>query len=231
MWRLNRDWIAGALLLFVGVLVLGRELFPDLVPLVPLLAGGLVLSVFLIVRAPATLVTGGVLVGVGIGVLVARGSSPAIGAAGVLACIGAGFLLVWVLGEVLGLHEMRLWPLVPGLGLVAAAVAVYALDLGESLLRIAIDWWPLLPIAVGVWLMIGARSQMHEHEPEDETSRHPGIASPHDREEQSLREEIAARVAAAERARAGNGGSDHDTSAEATAHDQPHPLDPPEIQR
>ncbi len=66
--RINRDWVTGATLVVVGLLLLGNRLFPDLVPLVPLIVGLGLLGLFLLTRTVGSLTAGGVITGVGVGV-------------------------------------------------------------------------------------------------------------------------------------------------------------------
>ena len=225
MWRLSRDWIAGSLLVLVGILLLCERVFPDLVPVIPLVAGALLLALFIAFRAPTALVSGGVLLGVGIGVLVARSGPASLGAAGVLASIGGGFVLVWVLGRVLSIREVRLWPLAPGIGFMALGVAVYALGLAVDILRISVDWWPLLLMGVGSWLLVEARGHVIGAGRGDEEVSPPGERG-HADELPPLRPVAAAsnRSVARERRTA-------DTEAEPEAHEsQPPPMEPPNIQ-
>lgn len=189
MWRLDREWISGVLILVVGLVVLGERLVPDLVPVLPLAAGIVVLGVFFVLRTPGVLVTGSVLTGVGLGVLVARGSSQTLATPGFVASIGAGFLLAWVLGLLLGVRAVRTWPLIPGIGLLALAALLYVLDIGPEVLRLTARWWPLALVVIGALLMLGARQRVllggagHE----DETSGYPTGGRPPTRPQPQVR--------------------------------------------
>ena len=175
--RLNRDWVAGVMLLLVGGLLLGNRLFPDLVPMVPLLVGLALLAFFLLARSMGALVAGGVTTGVGVGVLVATRGNPDFGAAGFLISLAGGFYLVWILGLLFEVPSVRWWPVVPGSLLLAAGAVVYAARLGEPLKNVAVDWWPVLPIAMGAYLLMAARFRSHAAV-DDETSEVPAAIRP-----------------------------------------------------
>ena len=175
--RLNRDWIAGAMLLLIGFVLLGNRLFPDLVSSVPLIIGLALLGLFLLTRSLGALVAGGVVTGLGVGILVATRGSPDFGAAGFLISLAGGFYLVWILGLLFERREVRWWPVVPGSLLLAAGAVVYALGWGEPLLQVAVDWWPVLPILMGAFLLLSARLRARSDE-EDDTSAVPAVAAP-----------------------------------------------------
>jgi hypothetical protein len=215
MWRLSRDWIAGALLVLVGLLLLAERHAPALVPVIPLAAGVCLLAAGLLVRWPGLLVSAGVLIGVGLGVLVARGSSPEVAASAFLVCIGAGLLMAWLLAVLLRVHELRWRPLLAGLGFVAAGALVYVLGIGPTLLTLTVGWWPVLLIAIGAVLLAGARARARAaHEVDDETARVLMAHVAHDREGSAQTP----------------GGFAHTSGGYAQtpdwAHDQPPPLDP-----
>jgi len=180
MWRLSRDWIAGALLVLVGLLLLAERQARALVPFIPLAAGVCLLAVSFVVRWPGLLVSAGALIGVGLGVLMARGSDPQIAAAAFLVCVGCGLLVAWILGVLLRLRELRWRPLLAGSSFVAAGVVVYALGIGPTLLELTVGWWPVLLIGIGAFLLAGARSRagvVDSHD--DETARVPITRTAH----------------------------------------------------
>jgi hypothetical protein len=156
--RVDRDWIAGSLLVVLGVVLLGERVAPELVPLLPLVIGLAALVLFFIVRSGPLLVLGGVLTGLGIGVLIARGSGSDLAAAGFLGSIGVGFLLAWIIGLWQRVPRMRWWPFVVGVALVALGVVVGALGIGPKAMQVAIDWWPLAVIALGAYLLWAVRA-------------------------------------------------------------------------
>jgi hypothetical protein len=174
MWRFRRDWVAGAILLPVGLWLLSENLFPQLTPVIPLVAGVLLVVVVLLRRSPDLLVIAGVLVGLGVGILVARGGDQELVISGLLACLGAGFALAWLLGLLLHMRELRLWPLVPAVGLIALAAVLAFFDLGTEVQRIVQDWWPIVLVVYGGWLMLVARTEAAREEEWAEVPEAPG---------------------------------------------------------
>ena len=178
MGRLNRDWVAGVMLLVVGLLRLGDSLFPDLVPIVPLALGLGLLGVFLVGRSVGALVNGSVTVGIGVGVLVARNGNQDFGAAGFIVSLAGGFYLIWLLGLIFEIQAVRWWPVVPGSLLLAIGAVVYTAKMGASLLQLAVDWWPGLLVAMGIYLLLHQRL-LARLAADDETSAVPvGIPGP-----------------------------------------------------
>jgi hypothetical protein len=170
--RLNRDWVAGVILVTVGLLLLGQRLVPALVPIVPLLPGLALLGMFLITRSVGALVNGCVLVGVGVGVLVVTNGTSDFGAAGFLVALAGGFYLIWILGLLFDVKSVRWWPVVPGSLLLALGAVVYTAKMGDPLLRFAVDWWPGLLIIVGAYMLLHARLRSRA-DVDEETSTVP----------------------------------------------------------
>ena len=184
MWRLSRDWIAGALLVLVGLLLLAERHAPALVPVIPLAAGLCLLALALLIHWPGLLLSAGVLIGVGLGVLVARGSSPEVAAAAFLVCIGGGLLMTWALAMLLRVHALRWRALLAGTGFIIAGAVVYALGIGPTLLTLTIGWWPVVLIVIGAVLLAGARARAGDGGfayNDDDTAMVPMATVPRDR--------------------------------------------------
>jgi hypothetical protein len=127
-----------------------------------LLALGFALGLLGVVqRAYASLVAGCVLLGLGAGVVLGeRGVGGIDRGNWLFLALGIAFLAIYLLGMLLGFGK-RWWPLVPGLGLVAAAAARGGWPLGvhrtllpptaEHLVR---TWWPAALVALGLWLVL-----------------------------------------------------------------------------
>ena len=177
MVRAGREWLAGAVLVFVGLLLLAERRMPELVPVIPLVVGLLVLLLFLLRRSPAALLVGCVLAGAGIGVLVDREGTQQEGVA-FLACVAGGFTLAWLAGLLLRLAGVRLWPLVGAVvcGGLAAAVAVSGM--GPELRRVALGGWPVAVVGLGVRLRAGARAGRRGHGPDEDTRMVPAMEPP-----------------------------------------------------
>jgi hypothetical protein len=177
---LHRDWIAGTMLVVAGLFILGNRLFPDLLPVLPLIIGLLFLGLFFLTRSAAAAVSGSVLVGVGIGVLVVKGSDPDVGTGGFLISLAGGFFLAWILGLMFNIRSLRWWPLVPGFLLLAIGAIVTSGHMGKDVINAAADWWPVLLVLMGAFLLYRARSHGHVS---DETTAvpvvvHDGVARP-----------------------------------------------------
>jgi hypothetical protein len=127
--------------------------------------------------------------GLGIGVLIARGSASELAAAGFVGSIGAGLLLAWGLGLVARIPGLRWWPLVGGLAFVGLAVVIGALGVGPQLMRIATDWWPAAVIALGGYLLWTVRVELLTRP----AAATPGLSA--DDAARAIREEAARRVA------------------------------------
>jgi hypothetical protein len=165
---LSRDWIAGAILIIVGLFLLAGRFLPGLDRLIPLFVGLGLLGVFFVTRSPGALIPGGIVTGVGVGILVAIQGDPQFGGAGFLLSLGGGFLLVSFLGALYQIPESRYWPLIPGSILVAIGALIFAAQLGSQVLRVAADWWPIVLVIVGAYLLIAARLRQAD-EAGDET--------------------------------------------------------------
>jgi hypothetical protein len=155
---LHRDWIAGTMLVVAGLFILGNRLFPDVLPVMPLIIGLLFLGLFFLTRSAWSAVAGSVLVGVGIGVLVVKGSDSDVGTGGFLISLAGGFFLAWILGLLFSIRSLRWWPIVPGLVLLVTGAVVTSGHMGRDVINAAADWWPLLLVLMGVFLLYRARS-------------------------------------------------------------------------
>jgi len=164
------------MLVFVGALLLAERRLPELVPIIPLVVGLLVLMLFLLRRSPAALVVGCVLTGAGVGVLADDDGARLAGVA-FLGCVAAGFAAAWVLALLLRIPGLRVWPLVGAVVSGGLAAALAATGTGEEVRRLAVGWWPVAVIGLGLLLLAGARAGRRRHGPDDDTRMVP-IAPP-----------------------------------------------------
>jgi len=160
MGRLDRDRVAGGMLLIVGGFLLAVEHVPDLAVIIPLLIGLGLLGLFLVVRMPGLLAAGSVITGIGVGILAGAQGGADFGGAGILVSIGGGFLLLSLLGALFEVPSMRAWPLVPGFALVAVGAVIYAAGAGQQVLDLATAWWPVVLLAMGLYLLFAARMRL-----------------------------------------------------------------------
>ena len=157
--RSGPSWVAGAVLIGIGVLLLiGQMVGTEIVGLLVLPGIGLIFLVAgLVTRRAGYMVPAGIMLGLGTGVLL--GTQVFANTAGetqggiVVLGLGAGFILVMLL-SVLTREGTHWWPLIPG-GILS--VIGVALLIGEeaartvgSLLAYA---WPLGLIALGAWFL------------------------------------------------------------------------------
>jgi hypothetical protein len=168
------------MLVVAGLFILGNRLFPDLLPIMPLIIGLLFLGLFFVTRSVGAVVSGSILVGVGIGILVVKGSDNNVGAGGFLISLAGGFFLAWVLGLMFAIRSLRWWPLLSGFALLIIGAVVTSGHMGQDLLAFAGDWWPALLVLMGAFLLYRARQH---HRVTDETTAvpvvvHDGVARP-----------------------------------------------------
>jgi hypothetical protein len=111
------------------------------------------LILFVVSRNPGTLIGGGIVTGLGVGVLVAANTAGDVAGAAVLFGLGFGFIGVWLVGTLMRIKETALWPLIPGGILVVVGVIVLAGAEGAQNLELL---WPVLLIGLGVVVLVAA---------------------------------------------------------------------------
>jgi hypothetical protein len=149
----RRDqWVGGAVLIVIGAGILLGQVFGDAEQYILLGIGVLLLVLFAVSRNPGTLIGGGIVTGLGVGVVIAANTTGDIAGAAVLFGLGLGFVGVWLVGTLMRIKETTVWPLIPGAILVVLGFVVLA---GPEMAE-AFEWlWPLLLIGLGVGV-IGA---------------------------------------------------------------------------
>lgn len=149
----RREWIAGLVLIGVGVLLMAGRWLPDIGEFVVLVIGLGLLALFAVTRAYGVLVPAGIVTGVGLGMVLEARLEGAAGSGLFLLSLGGGFLAIWLLGLLLRLPQNHWWPLVPG-GIIALVGAIELLgQQGRDLLAFG---WPLVLVALGVALVARA---------------------------------------------------------------------------
>jgi len=141
--------IAGSVLISLGLIFFVLQFVSETGQLfILLVSGALLVGGYLYVGNYALLVPGSILLGLGVGTL----------GEGKLfefdnferICLGAGFLLIWVIGMI---REKRTpwWPLVPGGILILAGM-----PRGSAAVDFLFNYgWPLLLVVVGLLLLLG----------------------------------------------------------------------------
>ena len=101
------------------------------------------------------LVPGGILTGLGVGIVLNstwRNPPDNFEAGMILVPLGLGFVLIWVLDVVFTRHS-NAWPLIPGSILVLVGLAVGIGGMALDILNLAGQWWPLILILIGAWIL------------------------------------------------------------------------------
>lgn len=149
----RRDqWVGGAVLIVIGAGILLGQLFGDAEQYILLGIGVLLLVLFAVSRNPGTLIGGGIVTGLGVGVVIAANTTGDIAGAAVLFGLGLGFVGVWLVGTLMRIPETTVWPLIPGAILVVIGFVVLA---GPEMAETFEMLWPVLLIGIGV-VVIGA---------------------------------------------------------------------------
>lgn len=150
----RRDqWVGGAVLIIIGAGILLGQLFGDAEQYILLGIGILLLVLFAASRNPGTLIGGGIVTGLGVGVVIAANTTGDIAGAAVLFGLGLGFLGVWLVGTLMRIPETTIWPLIPGAILVVIGFVVLG---GEEVAETFELLWPVLLIVLGVVVIGGA---------------------------------------------------------------------------
>jgi hypothetical protein len=158
-------WVGGAILIGIGILAfIGQYGGPLMGSFVLLVAGVLFLVAGCMGRRIGFLIPGGILSGLGLGVALITGPLAAYSGETTGAVMLLSFALGWVLITPLSAvftDKLIWWPLIPGgvLGLVGASLLA-----GENGIRLlqALGWsWPLILIALGVYLIIRRNTPAH----------------------------------------------------------------------
>jgi hypothetical protein len=150
--RRNEGWVGGVVLIVIGVALLVGQVAGDLGRFVLMAIGLVLLVLYAVTRSPGTLIGGGIVTGLGVGVLAASYLTGDQAAAAVLLGLGGGFVLVWLIGSLRGHDETRIWPLIPGTILIVVAGGLLA-QANARLVGIA---WPVAIIAIGVAIIVAA---------------------------------------------------------------------------
>jgi apolipoprotein N-acyltransferase len=150
----RRDqWVGGAVLIAIGGALLLGQLVGETEQFVLLGIGIVLLVLFAVSRNPGTLIGGGIVTGLGVGVLVAANTDGDVAGAAVLFGLGFGFAGVWLIGTLMRIKETSFWPLIPGAILVVVGSVVLA---GSEKAKAFEALWPALLIGLGVLAIIAA---------------------------------------------------------------------------
>ncbi|MCB0003814.1 MAG: hypothetical protein KDH86_14815 [Anaerolineae bacterium] len=154
--------IAGVALILIGALLMIAQITQsaNLALLVPIALGVIFLAWGLITRTFGLIVPGSILAGIGLGTYLITGpystmeSNPQ-GGVFMLAFAG-GWLLMCLLSP-LTRSGFQWWPLIPGGIIGAVGLALVGGSFGMQVLQIIGYGWPLILVAVGIYLLIKRR--------------------------------------------------------------------------
>lgn len=151
--RGDQSWVAGVILVGIGLLLLvGREV-PDVGRYVVLVVGLGLLLLFLATREYGALVPACIVTGVGAGIVLAAEYQDRLGGGLFMIALGSGFLAIWVVGGLFRLAEHHWWPLIPGLILGSIGAATAMEDRGRPVADAIATGWPLVLVLIGLWLV------------------------------------------------------------------------------
>jgi hypothetical protein len=136
----------------IGLILLLAQYTPDLGTWIPLALGLVFLAAFFSRREYGFLVPGSILVGVGVGILLAEAVDEPWAGAVMLLSIAAGFIGIWVVGWLMRLPENHWWPFIPGgiLAIIGLSQAAEEASGGD------VPWWPVFIIVIGLLVILGA---------------------------------------------------------------------------
>ena len=159
MERRRGGWIGGLVLILLGVAFLAQQFYPDVFGGWMFLVGlGIIFLVaYVVSQQYGFLIPGAILTGLGVGVALIEtntvsGGETVEGGVIVLA-LGISFLAIWLSDLLLTRGRPGgWWPLIPG-GILTV-VGVSLLYENEAWLESVAQWWPLIFIIIGVWILL-----------------------------------------------------------------------------
>jgi hypothetical protein len=159
--RRSGRFVGGLILIMAGLLSLvGQIPGVDVGNLFLPALGAIFLVAGLIAKKIGLLIPGGILAGIGVGASLIEGpfhyiEDPARGGI-FLITFGAGWALITLTSFLIG--SRVLWPLIPGAILALVGLATLSGDPGLQVLKLAGYGWPVLLIAVGLYLILRRKS-------------------------------------------------------------------------
>ena len=153
-WLNSRRLTAVILLIIAALALLARIATVPVGHAIPLIMGVIFVVAAALTRRDGYLVPGGILSGLGTGLLLQRLMSHgrAVDEAIFLLCLAGGFGLITLLNTAL-FRRRVLWPLWPGIILGVIGLATLTRMNLQSVFTVAGDYWPLILIAVALWLL------------------------------------------------------------------------------
>ena len=149
-------WLPGVILIAIGSAIAAVTWFGIGGEITVLVIGLVFLVAYTATRNYGFLVPGGILAGLGLGILAQPLVPTGYDGAPVLLGLGAGFVGIYVVDELVTHRVTRWWPLVPGLGLLAIGALIAAGAYG-ALDMVGAYAVPVLLILLGVWFLVRPR--------------------------------------------------------------------------
>jgi hypothetical protein len=157
-WRGSRSGgvVGGAVLISIGLFALVSQFVRvDLGEYFLLFLAFIFLLAGILGQRPGLVIPGGILAGIGAGAALVQGpfsavSDPARGGVFMLA-FACGWLLITLVSFLLG--RVMLWPLIPGAIIGLFGLALTAGQAGLGILNVIGQGWPIVLIALGVYLV------------------------------------------------------------------------------
>jgi len=151
----NKTYISGSILILLGILFFVAQVVQSPALGLLILPGlGLIFIVWaLLVRSFGLLIPGGILLGVGVGSVLAALSPLGIndGAAFMIA-FGLGWMIITLLSPLTS-SGFQWWPLIPGGIISGIGLLILAGEWGETILQLASYTWPLILVGLGVYII------------------------------------------------------------------------------
>jgi hypothetical protein len=145
--------ILGIILIAVGVGGFAVNAFPQAGGWIVAIVGLALLAVFAYTRLYATLIPGGIVTGLGLGIVASELLTNYNDNGGlIVGGLGLGFIAIWVIGALFSIPEHHPWPLVPGGILLTIGVL---LALGDTTTQL-LTYWPVVLIAIGLIVVVRA---------------------------------------------------------------------------
>lgn len=151
---MGRHSATGLVLIAVGLILLADRMQILRGDLTVLIIGAALLVGYAFTREYGLLVPGGIMTGLGAGIAARNWVRPA--GASVVLGLGLGFLLVYGLDRASGAQRAGgSWPVIPGGILLVIGIVGAARGFGAA--RAVAVWWPVLLVALGIWLLLRPR--------------------------------------------------------------------------
>jgi hypothetical protein len=155
--RRRGGWVGGLVLILLGVIFLIQQIKPDLIGGWVFIIGlALVFLVaYVMTRQYGFLIPGCIFLGIGIPLALTESNIVAdtTGEGGLIVLgLALGFLAIWLVDMLVARGRPGAWwPLIPGVILFLVGVSI--LSENQAWLQDIGQWWPLILIVIGVWIL------------------------------------------------------------------------------